>query len=187
MCEGCERCLTPSAWEHFRRVKEAHEAKNQVHRVTRFLGQQAEEKVKLTSELYTHHCNHPNVIPHYPNWWSGDWNPGNYFCRVCRTSLSPQELLARYERTREEWEVTRRGGTTPSGGEVSERPTRRARRGSGGGTSAGEGTQPRDQPGGSKGKERRGDPSSGSVPEGGGGGGVLEEGAECEGGPNHSP
>ena len=49
MCEGCERCLTPSAWEHFERVKEAHEAKNQVHRVTRFLGQQAEEKVKLTS------------------------------------------------------------------------------------------------------------------------------------------
>ena len=103
MCEGCERCLTPSAWEYFRRVKEAHEAKNQVHRVTRFLGQQAlaEEKVKLTSELYTHHCNHPNVIPHYPNWWSGDWNPGNYFCRVCRTSLSPQELLASYERTKE--------------------------------------------------------------------------------------
>ena len=67
VCEGFERCLTPSAWEHFRRIQEAHKAKSQLHRVTRFLEKQAEEKLKLTQELYTHHCNHPNVIPHYPN------------------------------------------------------------------------------------------------------------------------
>jgi hypothetical protein len=159
--------LTPSAWEHFWRIGEAQEAKNQLHQVVRFLERQAEEKLGLTRELYTHHCNLPNVIPHYPNWWSGERIPGNYFCRVCRESLSPHELLATSERTRTEWEVTRggvRGETAPTEEETSELPTQLARLGSPTGPSgAGGGTQPRAQPGGSKGKERRGDPSSGSV------------------------
>ncbi len=63
VCEGCERCLTPSAWEHFRRIGEAQEAKNQLHLVVRFLERQAEEKLGLTRELYTHHCNHPKLDP----------------------------------------------------------------------------------------------------------------------------
>ncbi len=142
MCEGCEKCLTPSAWEHFRRVEEARKAKNHLHRLVHFLQQQAEDKLKLTVEVLTHHCNHPNVIPHYPNWWSGERIPGNYFCRVCQDSLSPQERLATYEQTRTEWEVTEGGETAPTGEETSERPTHRARRGSPGGTSARGGTQP---------------------------------------------
>ena len=56
------------------------------------------------------------MIPHYPNFWSGERNPTNYFCLVCQTSHSSEELIATYERTKREWEVFREGETTPEGG-----------------------------------------------------------------------
>jgi hypothetical protein len=142
VCEGCERCLTPTAWRHLQRLGEAKEAKNQLHRIVRFLEQQFEVRIGLAKTVLDHHCNHPNVIPHYSEWWREGRLPDNYFCRVCRVSLSPQELLTTYERTRREREVTRGGETAPTGEETSERPTRRARRGSPAGSSGGGGTQP---------------------------------------------
>ena len=79
LCEGCERCLTPSAQTHWRGVEEAHRAKSHLFRITRFLEQQAEHKLKLTGDLLKLHCNHPNVIGHYPHFWSGERTPTNYF------------------------------------------------------------------------------------------------------------
>ncbi len=134
------------------------------------LKQQGEGRLGLARAVLTHHCNHcnhPNVIPHYPEWWSGERLPSNYyFCRVCRDTFSPQELLATYERTKREREVAGGGASAPTGEEVTGRPTQRARLGSQTGSSGGGGTQPRAQPGVGKGKEGQGDPSSGDNPGG---------------------
>ena len=37
VCEGCERCLTPTAWRHFLRLREAREANSHLTLVIRFL------------------------------------------------------------------------------------------------------------------------------------------------------
>ncbi len=105
VCEGCER--------HFLRHREVCEARNHLNLVIEFLKQQAEGKLGLARAVLTHHCNHPNVIPYYPEWWRGETLPDNYFCSVCRDTLQPQELLATYEQTKRELEVAPGGGGQP--------------------------------------------------------------------------
>ena len=98
--------------------------------VLEYLKYQGEEKLGLARAVFLHHCNHPNVIPYYPLWGSGERLPNNYHCCVCRSTLQPQELLATYECTKRAREVAQGGADTPTGEEASGLPTRRPRQGS---------------------------------------------------------
>jgi hypothetical protein len=46
VCQGCERCLTPTAWRHFLLLKEAHQARGKLNLVIEYLKQQEEEKLQ---------------------------------------------------------------------------------------------------------------------------------------------
>ncbi len=70
MCEGCEECLTPTACRHFLQIRDASQARNNLSLVINFLTWQAEEKLGLGRAVFSHHCNHLNVIPYYSSqWW----------------------------------------------------------------------------------------------------------------------
>ncbi len=119
MCEGCERCLTPTAWRHFLKLGEACEAGIHLSEVIWFLTLQAEGRLGLARVVLTHHCNHPNMIPYYSQWWLGERLPDSYFCCVCRDTLRPHRFLATYERTKREREVARGEADTPTEEEAS--------------------------------------------------------------------
>ncbi len=85
--------------------------------VIEFLTQQAEEKLGLARAVFRHHCNHSNVIPYYSEWWRRERLPDYYHCSVCQYIFQPHELLADYESTKREREVTQGGEDAPAGEE----------------------------------------------------------------------
>ncbi len=130
-CEGCETCLIPKAFLCLSRLQAARRNRGQWHLVLYFLKQQAGERLDLERAVFQSHCNHPNVVPYYTQWWDGTGSQGElkyYHCAVCETRVKPDELLPIYERAKREREALPKGGdNTLSNAEAAARPTCRAR------------------------------------------------------------
>ncbi len=70
---------------------------------------QGEERLEVEKNLFRVHCNHLNLIPHYSEWWERNRLRGTLtgsWCCVCQNKLKQDKLLAEYECTKREQEVS---------------------------------------------------------------------------------
>ncbi len=88
---GCATCLTHRAWLAFNRLKQAHKTQAEFIKAIQFLEDQANRGLEEEKQLFRLSCNHPNVIPHWSEWWREGGQAGvltGFWRCVCCTSAS---------------------------------------------------------------------------------------------------